>query len=903
MIMWKKVCLLFALLLAGFALSVPHWLTPVSVAQWANRFLAPNFKITLSSSWHWRASGMELPHLSVYSEAAQCHLAEADNLKLNWWNLHRLSAEKLSLDYACLEKLPSDDESKTVVNLTALWGWLPEGELDIESFQLRNAEALSVPAVQPLLINPLQLTLKFLSNKATLAAQVKQQSAVIFRLDSELQPLSDGTYLLSGNAAYQPESGQSYLLEFNTSLNQNLLTPPTMGEFSGHWNVPDFSVPEGELKAQWKAQEGIISATNLTANKPLLDVPVHFSAERLEIKKGLAYWDFDGDQPLKAFVDLTLNMPKEGWFPMTSDVDILLQSFGKLGKGEMVISGKKGEIRPDRIYVPLKGRGDLRYGNTVAYTNLTFNAGGNFEDPLIHFHPGSIFKMDNEFDETKLHVRLPLNDILVGRFGLEGRLQALLQGSTPQFDNIDLKLDGQAREFIAGLKTIFSIRDKRQKLRRIENIVLNRWDWNVQGGAVWKALKTPLQVKGVGFWEGDHIELNMLHANSGKVNTAGVKIPKIELELKDRLRWDYTENHLRGLMQARAEWVEFDYGGRFIRPVFGVGVDGKSISDFNLAGDLKAGALGPLDVRAHYGDKKMVGSIAWNEQSARVFQPLFPNAWEWRIHQGTIKGATDFIIDENGVLMNGNLNVRNGEISLPDGEINGIQIRFPFRYHNYQLSANNKPIQVSMRSIRLGALLIDDAKMAVQGYYPYSRAKPFKLRNISLQAFDGTAEIPSLNFPQTQISEVKLHGIDMDKVLGMADYHHLTLKGRINATLPFWLYDHACVICNGTIEQAETLHLKLGNELVAGLKSGGWTESILVDVVREMNLESLNASVNLAPNGVMNLKSQITGYNPQKKNRNPITLNYNHQENMYELWQMIDYGSQFEQNLEYQLNQ
>lgn len=901
--MWKKVCLAFVLLLAGFVSSVPYWLTPARVAHWTNRLLAPDFQISLSPSWHWQATGMKLPHVSVYSEAAQCYLAEANNLNLHWWNLHRLSAETLSLDYACLAKLPPDDENKTSVNLTALWGGLPEGELDIQSFQLRHADALSVPAVQPLLTNPLRLTLKFLSDKATLAAQIQQQNTIIFRLDANLQPLSDGDFLLSGNAAYQPESGQSYLLEFNTSLNRNILTPPMTGEFSGYWNVPDVSVPKGEFKVKWKDREGTVSATDLTANKPLLDVPVHFSPEKLEIKKGLAYWDFDGDQPLKAFVDLTLNMPEDGWFPMTPDVDILLQSFGKLGKGEMVISGEKGEIKPERIYVPLKGRGDLRYGNTVAYTNLIFNVGGNFEDFFIHFRPGSIFKMDNEFDETKLHVRLPLNDILVGRFGLEGRLQALLQGSTPQFNHIDLKLDGQAREFIAGLKTVFSIRDPRQKLRRIENVVLNRWDWNVQGSAVWKALKTPLQVKGVGFWEGDHVELNMLHANSGKVDTAGVKIPKIELELKDRLRWDYMKNHLRGLMQARADRVEFDYGGRFIRPVFGVGVDGKSISDFNLAGELKAGGLGPLEVRAHYGDKKMVGKIAWNEQSARVFQPLFPYKWEWRIHQGTIKGVTDFVIDENGVLMDGDLNVRNGEIFLPDGEIKGIQIKFPFRYHNYRLSANRKPIQVTMRSLRLGALLIDHAKMTVRGDYPYSTSRPFKLRNISLHAFDGIVEIPSLDFPQTRISEIKLHGIDVDKVLGMADYHHLTLKGRINATLPFWLDDHHCVICNGRVEQAETLHLELGDELVAGLKGGGWTESILADVAREMHLQSVNATVDLAPDGVMNLKSQIIGYNPQKKNRNPITLNYNHRENMYELWSMIDYGSQFEQNLKYQLNQ
>ena len=74
---------------------------------------------------------------------------------------------------------------------------------------------------------------------------------------------------------------------------------------------------------------------------------------------------------------------------------------------------------------------------------------------------------------------------------------------------------------------------------------------------------------------------------------------------------------------CKQNWIEFDYGGRFEKPVFGVGIDGKSINNFNLAGDLKAGPLGPLDVFGHYGNKILKGKIAWKEQSAKVFQPLF----------------------------------------------------------------------------------------------------------------------------------------------------------------------------------------------------------------------------------------------------------------------------------------
>ena len=39
--------------------------------------------------------------------------------------------------------------------------------------------------------------------------------------------------------------------------------------------------------------------------------------------------------------------------------------------------------------------------------------------------------MDTVQPDTKLHVRLPLDDIIIGRYGLEGRLQATLNGTTP----------------------------------------------------------------------------------------------------------------------------------------------------------------------------------------------------------------------------------------------------------------------------------------------------------------------------------------------------------------------------------------------------------------------------------------------------------------------------------------
>ena len=60
----------------------------------------------------------------------------------------------------------------------------------------------------------------------------------------------------------------------------------------------------------------------------------------------------------------------------------------------------------------------------------------------------------------------------------------------------------------------------------------------------------------------------------------------------------------------------------------------------------------------------------------------------------------------------------------------------------------------------------------------------------------------------------------------------VTLAGRANATLPFWLGHKECLICNGTLEQVGNVSIKLTDEMVKGLKKGGWTENILVDLLK-----------------------------------------------------------------------
>ena len=260
------------------------------------------------------------------------------------------------------------------------------------------------------------------------------------------------------------------------------------------------------------------------------------------------------------------------------------------------------------------------------------------------------------------------------------------------------------------------------------------------------------------------------------------------------------------------------------------------------------------------------------------------------------------MINEDGVALQGEFNLRNVGITFPDGEIQALTIRFPINYQKLALrTARTKPIQVAAKNIRVGALAIREAAFDVFGTYPNSAKQPLTLQKVKVSVFDGLLSVPSLSFQQRKIAVLRFDNIDLAQVMELAQYNQVSVSGRVNASLPFWLGHNACLICNGRLEQAGKLKIKLHDNMVSSLKKGGLTERMLVDLLKEMELEKSHANLNLTPDGNMTLEATITGLNPTRRPHHPITLNYTHQENMFELWDMVDYGSQFEQNLQYQL--
>ena len=898
--MWKKIVAIFVLLSAALWGTLCWLLSNTQLERIANHFLAPNFSIEMAENIHVAAKGADIPSLALISnQTPSCTAVRLHHLRTDWWDQHKIRIEKAVIDYACLSTLPQQETTspKTELNLTALLALLPDGEAEIGELQLINGEQLGNDELQQLLQSHANLKLEKQESRLRLVGALQQQDKIIAQFDSNLI-----NHLINGTVTYHLADKGQYHLDFQLHLNEDLTQLPPKGTLNLNWQHESFVVPQGHLSAQWQEQQGHIMLQDMNRQIELFNLPFNINQDQIQIEKGGFYWDLGEGQPLRGVLNLSVKKTQQEWFPLKTDVRVSLFSEGAQGKGNVVIYGSNGEIGQDGIDIPLEAHGNFKYGASIAYIDTVFKLSGIYAEPVVYFQNPSNLRVTGRGTDLNLNINIPLADVQISRYGVEGRLQAQLKGDTPQFSGLELNLDGQAHEFIAGIKSIFDIRDTKNHLKNTEAVVANHWEWTLSGKGMAKAVKAPVSLQGKGYWTNNHIEIQQLEGRLGEVNKAGVNIPTVELKLTDNIRWYYEEEKIRGMLEATAPFIGLSYGGRFERPVFGLSLEGSSVADFNLAGELRAGELGPIKIFAHYYEQKLVGNIYWLEQPADVFQSLFPHKWDWLIRQGTIRGQTAFDITESeGIRAGGHFAIRGGEIALPDGEIEGIEFALPYRYIDNQTQLTKHPVEVFVKRLKNGSLQLDNLRVKVRGYFPYSRKFPLELSQLSVDILGGQLSIDKLAFPQQNAAQLHLREIDLEQVIDLLQYNQLKMRGRINGMFPFWLEGKTCIVCDGNLSQAENVNLKLSEEMQSGLKQGGITESILVNVISEMDLQELQAKVNLKPNGIMQLNATIKGYNPNKKTAHPITLNYNHRENVYELWDIIDYGSQFEQKLEYDL--
>lgn len=888
--MIRRTLLILSAVLALLMASGAALLTGGQLAQTINWLLPTGWQVEipepLSTEWE-RAT---LPHFSLSYQ--QCPLLQVDHFKLQWSEPQQLSLANATLDYHCLQSLPSSDgQSETSPDaIQTILALLPDGEVVVEQLAWANLPVEMPQHLKPLLETPSEI--RFAKNDEKLTAFIHQQAV---RLEANF---ANGQ--LSAKIDYRPSEQEKYQLVLSADMGSDIMQLPKtlQAELSssqlGTANLSWQANPAGNLQGNLKIQSQLQPENQL-------NFPFTFDYQSIMIEQGQFDWLVEQEIALRGFFTgkITPNrfVPNE-FFPIKTALRLSLLSENDRGKGNVVLNSPDGEWLAERFNLPINIHGNVKQGNFILYSAVPLAVNGTYSDPTLRFLPSALLRMTGkERFLTIDDLRFPLAGIRVDKNGINGRLQAIFRGESPDFKQIELHLDGYAKDFKAGTGFINA---------EPTSSVSDRWQWRFWGGSTVNALNSRAKIAGRGDWQGIDIQLSEFSGQLDKVRQNGVKIPEVALNLLEPIRYRYPYNQLTGGLELTTNKVEFTYGGALEQPTAALNFSGE-LENLNLKGEVSAGKLGPIRLFARrtlaQEASHLAGKLYWLEQPANVFQSLFPFRSNWLITHGAIRGETAFSINaKTGLVAGGHFAIRNGAISLPNGELKGIEFSLPYQYKNNEFDIGvKKALDVRIAEINVG-IPIRNAQMKVQGHYPYSRKRPLFLRQLSFDLLGGNLSVESLALPQRREAYLNLRDIQFEQILNLAQYHQIDLKGGFNATLPFWLNGKPCYICSGTFAQADSSRLNFTSQLLDAMKKSGYTEQILTYLVNDSTIDDLFGEIQLDEKGNMLLQSSLRMHlNEHQKAK--INLNYNHKENIFELWKLINYGSQFEQNIEHSIYQ
>lgn len=896
----RRTLLILAAMLAILLASGAALMSGKQLSMTLNMVLPEGWEIETPEGLDSDRYGTRLPHFTLRYK--DCPLLAVDNTVLKWWKEQSLSLGKATIDYSCIDKLPKSDEQDNAfkMELPVLLAMLPQGEIRIQALHWQNIPKEMPERVKALLRLPSESRLTFSEQKLTL---LLTQNNVKAKATLENEHLSI-------TADYTPEKAEKHRLSLSLPI-KNFSQFPEQLKAEYHWilpknvlDMPAFQKGIAELEWQKKGQkwQGTLQIRPHSKQNQLT-LPFSFDGKSVFIEQAKVNLDYFPAFPLNAFVTATLT-PKsyqfDQIFPIETAIRVSLLSQNEKGKGNVVINNLSGKIDREGMIFPVQINGNIKYDNYILYSAVPLDIRGSWSDLKFKFQQGALLRLTGtERLLTVKDLRFPLAGVTVDKYGITGRLQAIFRGESPDFKQIELHLDGYAKNFKAGALHFF-------QTPKLKNAVKDQWNWRFWGHTQFNTVKSQLSVDGRGNWHKNLIQLNEFKGSLAQIKQNGIFIPKTELTLLKPIKFYYEKFHLNGSVRLASPLIAFDYGGELLQPKLDLNFNGET-ENLNMNGLLSSGKLGPIRLfaRRHLtaDESNLVGRLYWVEQSANVFQSLFPFRNKWIITGGRIKGETAFSVNaKKGLIAGGHFAIRQGDISLPSGEIKGIDFSLPYHYQaNYFDLGTKKPVEINIQEINLG-IPFTNISAKIQGRYPYTQKKPLQLRELSLNILDGSLNVERFALPQTKIAQLNLYHINLAKILDLAQYHQIKLTGRVNARFPFWLGGKPCYICDGEIEQAGQSFMKFTPELMEAFKKAGYTERILSYTVNDSRINELTAKVNLSTQGEMLLNAKVkTQLIEHEKTK--INLNYNHKENMFDLWKLINYGSKIEQQIEHSIYQ
>ncbi|MFS2225734.1 YdbH family protein [Pantoea sp. B65] len=839
--------LALVMLFCGLMLSVTRWLPRL-----AGIWLPPDTTIVLAGNPHWRNGGLWLSGLNY--QAGDCVLASVSGVTLRWRHPRwQVSADSLSLNIPCLNKLPPAEKPDAPRSLAAWQKMLPAADIVISQLEIAPYQAYA--GKLQLSLDSTQQQLYFQGNNLQLSARLQGQQLQLQQLRLSHPALTKPVIL----------AGQLTLPVIPAGL-------PLDGKLHGDLSLPGMPQPLTVL-LNWQQQQGELVISPPDEAAPLLSLPWNITPQQIEIRQGAWRWPY-AMQPVSGGISLTLSGWQQGLAATEIRARLNLLTSGRGGKGNVVLSMGPGHLDMLNSQLPFQLTGSSKLQALQFYSRMAGMINGSLLDPQLVLQPGALLRMRGrllstlEVDEA----RWPLAGVKLSSAGIDGRLQAILQAHDPNMGRFTLHLDGRASQFWPDS---------------------GRWDWRYWGKGYMAPLAAKWDAAGTGNWRDSTIELNTLSTGFDHLSYGMVNVQSPRLTLNAPVRWQRSAQHpaFDGELQLAARETTFTSGGYLPSSTLNLRVKGRDPADFLFNGALQAEAIGPLRVNGRWDGQRLRGQAWWPEQSLMVFQPLLSREMKMNIQSGTLRAQVAFsAAARQGLAAGGHWAVNNGSVRMPDNEINGVDFSLPFRLkaHQWYFGARG-PVSLRIKAVK-NQFALSNITADLQGSYPYSDRQPLRLSNVSVDLLGGKLSMAELSLPQHQAATVRLHEIGLSELVTAIKPKQIAMSGHINGALPLWLNHPQWLIQQGWIANSGSLTLRLDQQMADAIASNNMAASVALDWLRYMEISRSWATINLDNLGELTMSAQVAGSSRFRDKTQRVTLNYTHRENLFQLWRSLRFG-------------
>lgn len=184
--------------------------------------------------------------------------------------------------------------------------------------------------------------------------------------------------------------------------------------------------------------------------------------------------------------------------------------------------------------------------------------------------------------------------------------------------------------------------------------------------------------------------------------------------------------------------------------------------------------------------------------------------------------------------------------------------------------------------------------------YQPQRPPAFQVNQLSAQLLGGQLSAAQLNYPDNRAQPVLLKQIDAGQLAALQSEPMIALSGRIGGRIPLALTQGQLSVEQGQLYNQGPLQLELvDRQALRETWRDNAMMTVAIESIEQLDITALDAQLSMASDGETVMQAKVEGRNPQQ--RRPIVLNYQHQENLYDLLESIQISDKFQKKLQQQL--